>query len=383
MGEEPTRLTRQELYELVWSEPMRTLARRFGISDVGLAKACRRHQIPRPHRGYWQQRQHGKAVRQMALPPLKPDEKNLDICTLGSANRRRKQAEEHGPVAEQKRYEREHPILVPEYILRLHPLVRQIQDYCRDAKRSVSTYRGRRRASSAAVDVGPDSLPRAIRILDTLIRALEERDFPVAVACEADTLRVVVTARDTRIGIRLEERRKHVEIPPSKSDGTLSDRYPWQSKPRKESQHTGEFALKIVESGAKGVRKTWADGKTQHVEDCLNAFIVGLVRAVEAIQQAKAEWEEKQRRREEERGLRLEEERQRQEEARRGRRLEEEADAWAKAEQLRAYVAAVRECAERANGVEPESTLSGWLTWAEGYAEAIDPAVTRAQSADE
>lgn len=56
----PTQLTRQELYELVWSEPMRTLAKRYGISDVGLAKACRRHRIPRPHRGYWQQKEHGK-----------------------------------------------------------------------------------------------------------------------------------------------------------------------------------------------------------------------------------------------------------------------------------------------------------------------------------
>jgi hypothetical protein len=33
---------RQDPFDLVWSEPTRTIAKRLGISDVGLAKACRR-----------------------------------------------------------------------------------------------------------------------------------------------------------------------------------------------------------------------------------------------------------------------------------------------------------------------------------------------------
>ena len=39
-------LTRQQLYNRVWSDPIHTLSKEFGLSDVGLAKACRRHQIP-------------------------------------------------------------------------------------------------------------------------------------------------------------------------------------------------------------------------------------------------------------------------------------------------------------------------------------------------
>jgi len=45
--------SREALYELVWSESIRTLAPRLGISDVGLAKACARANIPTPDRGYW------------------------------------------------------------------------------------------------------------------------------------------------------------------------------------------------------------------------------------------------------------------------------------------------------------------------------------------
>jgi hypothetical protein len=54
----PTRtritLTRQELYDLVWSRPIREIAKDFGISDVAVAKHCRKHDIPRPGVGYWQ-----------------------------------------------------------------------------------------------------------------------------------------------------------------------------------------------------------------------------------------------------------------------------------------------------------------------------------------
>src|SRR5260221_9618916 len=46
-------LTREELYDLVWSAPMRTLASRFGISDVALSKRCAKHDIPTPGLGYW------------------------------------------------------------------------------------------------------------------------------------------------------------------------------------------------------------------------------------------------------------------------------------------------------------------------------------------
>jgi len=60
--------TRQALYGLAWSEPMKKLAPRFGVSDVALAKACRRADIPVPERGYWARLEAGKAVAKRPLP---------------------------------------------------------------------------------------------------------------------------------------------------------------------------------------------------------------------------------------------------------------------------------------------------------------------------
>ena len=44
-------LTREELYEMVWVQPVVKLGKEFGVSDVVVAKACRRHKIPLPGRG--------------------------------------------------------------------------------------------------------------------------------------------------------------------------------------------------------------------------------------------------------------------------------------------------------------------------------------------
>src|SRR5476649_177159 len=67
------RFTRQELYDLVWSEPMTKLAARYRISGNGLAKACRRADIPVPRRGYWSKLQAGRKVAKTPLPPSKAD----------------------------------------------------------------------------------------------------------------------------------------------------------------------------------------------------------------------------------------------------------------------------------------------------------------------
>ncbi len=45
---DPLTLSREDLYELVWSKPMTELAQDFGLSDVALAKRCRKLGVPIP-----------------------------------------------------------------------------------------------------------------------------------------------------------------------------------------------------------------------------------------------------------------------------------------------------------------------------------------------
>lgn len=47
------RMTREELHEQVWAQPMTSLAALMGISDVALAKRCKAANVPVPPRGWW------------------------------------------------------------------------------------------------------------------------------------------------------------------------------------------------------------------------------------------------------------------------------------------------------------------------------------------
>lgn len=62
------RLTREELYALVWASPMTRVAKQFGLSDVALHKICRKHDVPTPPQGYWAKKEFGKPVTVTLLP---------------------------------------------------------------------------------------------------------------------------------------------------------------------------------------------------------------------------------------------------------------------------------------------------------------------------
>jgi hypothetical protein len=53
------------MHDLVWSKPMIKVAEEFKISDVALKKACDRHRIPTPPRGYWAKKEAGKPIKQI------------------------------------------------------------------------------------------------------------------------------------------------------------------------------------------------------------------------------------------------------------------------------------------------------------------------------
>ena len=185
-------LTRQELYELVWKTPMRRLACQFGLSDVGLAKNCRRHAIPTPKPGYWAKKRHGKIVRRIPLPPG-----DDALITLGSYT--------DTPVPKppkpslvstffdpelgrQAEIEAKGSIVVPDSLRSPHSLVERTRDGLVAASKDKGYHREpvlfpRCLGDLCCLDVrvGPLNINRAMRIMDALIKVLETRGYKVSV----------------------------------------------------------------------------------------------------------------------------------------------------------------------------------------------------------
>lgn len=67
-SEAPTCVTREELYALVWTEPMLKVATRFSVSSSYMARICGALNVPRPQRGYWAKLAVGQHPRRPKLP---------------------------------------------------------------------------------------------------------------------------------------------------------------------------------------------------------------------------------------------------------------------------------------------------------------------------
>lgn len=68
----PGQVSREALYDEVWSHPMLRVAERYGVSSSFMARVCTSMNVPRPPRGHWAKLEHGKPSPQVPLPDARP-----------------------------------------------------------------------------------------------------------------------------------------------------------------------------------------------------------------------------------------------------------------------------------------------------------------------
>jgi len=78
-------MTREDLYELVWSLPGKNAAIKLSVSDVYLGRICIALNIPRPPRGYWAKLAAGKETSRPPLPPASPLRPTAWLRATGTA----------------------------------------------------------------------------------------------------------------------------------------------------------------------------------------------------------------------------------------------------------------------------------------------------------
>ena len=385
MSEDPAvveSLTREELYEKVWSQPMTKTAKSYGLSDVGLAKICRKLNIPTPGRGYWWKTELGIPVERTPLPPLEnAEEKRIQLNRAEKpAKPQRQLTETERKVADEKKEENRIP--VSDELVSPHPLVEKTLRSLSSVKVDVD---GRVRPKAKGclnVCVGPDSIDRAMRIMDTLVKALESRGYRITTSDEEEGV-AWVTVDDENIHFSLEEllNRREKEL--------TSDQEREREKYRREGREefwssyihrteyirfpNGRFSL-TINNYSSSIRGRWSDGLTQRVENRLNSFVASLIRSAEDFKESRRQAQERERIRKEEERRRLEEERRKRESQWRAKVLESKLAEWQHVEQVRAFIAAVRAEAMRRHGEIQEGTeVAQWLAWAERYATRHDP----------
>lgn len=193
-------LTRQELYDLVWSKPMMHAAKQFGISGVMLGRICAERNVPRPPRGYWANLQATslKKIGRFVKPPLpnlpEPDQSFNSLIRHEYRERDALRTDDFDPEdlddpikppsapptetmdEFRKRIEASFPELPePDSITARHPIVQKLMDY------DVTVAALRRRGGLDSPNYQGESGKMALEWLNVLLHSFEFLGFDVLI----------------------------------------------------------------------------------------------------------------------------------------------------------------------------------------------------------
>jgi hypothetical protein len=375
-------ITREALYDEVWTDAVRTVAARYGISDVGLKKRCAAADIPVPERGYWAKLAAGKKVTRTPLPPRSPGAP--DSVTFG------KEAYHWNADPEVRLAEPVPEIpLFPEPIESVRarverrvtkiPYVRDLASPWGSIRKLLEADEARREKQRTSKYPSPWDDPlfdsgferRRLRVLNSLALGLAKAGAKLEISGKvARDLSVLVGS--TRLGLTLD----HPKAKPTRHGE-------WEARPGRED----DLRLRIggQEGRAEGYRAVWEDGAGSKLEAELTAIAIEIIVAGEIEHRAAARrhyewqlerrrhWEDEVRKRREDAERKANERRLAEEKARRDL-LFGQANAWRQAQDIRGFIAAV--LGDPPKDRSPEH-VQAWAAWAGAEANALDPLTSK------
>jgi hypothetical protein len=346
---------RDKLYEQVWSVPGSQLAAQYGISDVGLAKVCRRYKIPRPPRGYWAKLRAGKPVKRSPLPKLK-DDRDARIRMQGwNASDEAIRELTASATTEPRRAE---PASADH--MASHPSVKAARDQLQTAKPNPNGLLCTDPETAPDLRVSPACVDRSLTVLGLMIHRWEAREgnLCVGVAGSGKKAASALAIGDDHVCFVLSEE--------------LNETRPVTDP----TYRSGRLCLTLVGDERRRFRRRWADTQSQKVERLLTTMLETVQRLIEVKRTERLDEECKRRqeayvkkRRRAIADLRSREFYWRQE-------LMEHARRWEDAERIRGYLSAMHEAvASGRRKPQDDASFQQWMEWARAYADSIDPTV--------
>ena len=307
--------SRRQLYDLVWSKPVVSLAREYGFSDVGFAKICRRHNIPLPPIGYWAKINAGLKVVRPALP--NPHREGPVYVPPRASITDEAIFEKRKILAQGKsEIEKIGVISIPEQITSPHKVTQNTRRHfdkiikkIEQSKKSnslprdyysliQSIYRGRiqcKQDNCFDLAVTEQLLDRALNLLDVLVKELEKNGFRIHPAKDKKSKGAVVAVKENEvISFSVSEGYKYQVIDASPKKTEL-ERLLY---PDKMPVATGKLTFSVY-AAETHLGRNWTDGK-RLIELELPTIIHEFINLVPRQKQARIDELARQERRKEE-----------------------------------------------------------------------------------
>lgn len=207
-------LTRKELYDLVWVEPMNIVAKRYGKSEATFTKICIDHAIPVPRDGHWARVRMGKAIER---PPL-PGNYKGPLTIKFTLNKKTASSSRKSKV---QKPDPDTPAPPPAHH---DPRVSAARKFLSDNIEKPSFRDGliwtKGQLLKIAVSPKPETIDRACNFMNELIAALRKNGYELYVNNNGTFIRI----GELQLPVHLRERFREVK-PENKDYGVISKRY--------------------------------------------------------------------------------------------------------------------------------------------------------------
>ena len=354
---EPKKITRKQLYDLVWSKPMTALGKEFGYSDTALRKKCIKHNIPMPERGYWSKLKFNKKVKKPSLPTNSDDLETITLYINENIDPDYKPTTSKLIIRKKEiMNESKLKLVVPDKLKNPDALTIKAKE---DLKlKHPSMWAGKQGLLLTSkdvlnIEVSKATVSRALLFMDTLIKVIKNRGHQIEVN---DKTFVVID--EIKIEIRFREILKVVKIPANIYE-------------TREYAPSGEVAFKVDSYPS----KEWRDTKTETLEVKLPTIIAKLELIAEDKKARRFEhrlWQEQQDEIEKKRKAL---QKQKDEELKGLKTLLNASTRLHKAQYIRSYIEQFEEQANRTNTLSDEK--KEWLEWAKEKADWYDPFIEK------
>lgn len=351
---------RAKLYKELWEKPMTQIAKDYKINVYQLTKVCDELEIPRPETGYWSKLRHGKKVKQKPLTEL---EKSSYTLRLDSVY----------PVELENRLPKGYkPLKISDQLRAPHPLVRKTHDYLKERSqgRSPGDDYGRLKTYDPGylkVSVSKDSLKRAMRILDTILKESIRQGYQVGTGTRYDRHHTFIQVGEDKAYLSLQEEGKQIKTKIEKP------KYSWEEY-EYERYTNGKLKLSISSSFYGYSSRKISDTKTQTIEERLDKFFPILLEIIEDERISRIKNEEAKRLAEINRKIREKKEREYQAEIKRREELEEQSNLFTKSEYINQFIQEVESKIKLRNlDQEQLDRFNEWKNWALEHAERLNP----------
>jgi hypothetical protein len=198
-------VTRKELHQRVWEKPASQLKKEFGVSDVAIAKACKRLEIPKPPRGYWARLAAGQKPPIIPLPAMSNALRLLDEQDRIEAI----QSEAEVPF---KEYTKIDQVALPPSNRKLHPFAQKLRAALRDLQPDSSHHNQLHMEDNLALPqttISKAKIPSTVRCFNAILASLESRNVIFKTARRRNDHPAFYFGRD-QVRLRIEEPTIHV-----------------------------------------------------------------------------------------------------------------------------------------------------------------------------